>query len=70
MTKFSTLVQRFVTVEQAAQIVGPQRAQPWKQMMEQIPAPLAFTAMPDSAVRLDAAQRQKNGAGDVSVLAE
>jgi hypothetical protein len=59
VTKFSTLVQRFVTVEQAAQIVGPQRAQVWKQAMEQVPAALAFTALPDSALRVDAAQQRK-----------
>ena len=59
VTKFSTLVQRFVTVEQAAQVVGPQRAQTWAQTMPQVPASLAFTAAPDSALRVDAAQRRK-----------
>ena len=59
VTKFSTLIQRFVTVEQAAQIVGPQRAQAWAQVMSQIPASLAFTASPDSAIRVDAAQKRK-----------
>ncbi|MCU0521432.1 MAG: hypothetical protein MUF84_12150 [Anaerolineae bacterium] len=59
VTKFSTLVQRFVTVEQAAQIVGPQKAQMWAQVMQQVPAPLAFTALPDSAIRVDAAQQRK-----------
>ncbi len=59
VTKFSTLVQRFVTLEQAAQIVGPERAQLWKQAMENVPAPLAFTALPDSALRIDAAQQRK-----------
>jgi len=59
VTKFSTLVQRFVTVEQAAQIVGPQKAQMWSQVMSMVPAPLAFSALPDSAIRVDAAQRRK-----------
>lgn len=59
VTKFSTLIQRFVTVEQAAQIVGPERAQAWSQVMSQVPATLAFTASPDSALRVDAAQNRK-----------
>jgi hypothetical protein len=59
VTKFSTLVQRFVTVEQAAEILGPQRAQMWAQVMKQVPAGLAFTAAPDSALRVDSAQNRK-----------
>lgn len=61
VTKFSTLVQRFVTVEQAAEIVGPERAQAWAQVMPNVPASLAFAAAPDSAIRVDAAQRRKMG---------
>src|SRR5574343_1738280 len=41
VTKFSTLVQRFVTAEQAAEIVGMPRAQAWKAVMEVVPAGLA-----------------------------
>ena len=59
VTKFSTLAQRFVTLEQATRIIGPQRAQTWAQVMKQVPAALAFEAMPDSAIRVDAAQRRK-----------
>lgn len=61
VTKFSCLVQRFLTVEQAAQIVGQQRAQQWAEVMPKVPSSLAFTAAPDSALRLDAAQRRKMG---------
>lgn len=59
VTKFSTLVQRFVTVEQAAEVIGPQRAQLWAQVMKMVPASLAFTAAPDSAMRIDSAQNRK-----------
>lgn len=59
VTKFSSLVQRFLSLEQAAEIVGPQRAQQWAQVMKQVPATLAFTASPDSALRVDGAQKRK-----------
>ena len=55
VTKFSCLVQRFVSVEQATQIVGPQAAQRWAQVMKSAPARMAFTARPDSAIKIDAA---------------
>ena len=38
VTKFSTLVQRFVTVEQAAIVLGPEKAQRWAQVMKMTPA--------------------------------
>lgn len=59
VTKFSALLQRFLTVEKAAEIVGPEKAQAWAQTMKQIPAALAFTCAPDSALRQDAAQERK-----------
>jgi hypothetical protein len=55
VTKFSTLVQRYLPVERAAQIVGPVRAQLWDVWRKQVPSSLAFTAMPDSALRVDQA---------------
>lgn len=59
VTKYSVLVQRYLTVEQAAKIVGMPKAQIWAQVMKQLPAPLAFTAKPDSATRVDAAAERK-----------
>jgi hypothetical protein len=55
VTKFSTLCQRYLPVEQAARIVGPQRAMFWDQWRKAVPSSLAFTAMPDSALRVDQA---------------
>lgn len=55
VTKFSTLIQRYFSVEDAAAIVGPERAQIWDQWRKTVPAALAFTAMPDSALRVDQA---------------
>src|SRR5512145_191112 len=52
VTKYSTLEQRFLPVTRAAQIVGPQRAQIWDIWRKQVPSALAFTAMPDSALRV------------------
>jgi hypothetical protein len=59
VTKFSTLVQRYVTEAQAAEIVGRERARVWAQTMPLVPAALAFDAAPDSALRVDATQRRK-----------
>jgi hypothetical protein len=59
VTKYSTLVQRYVPVAQAAQIVGPERAQAWDQWRKTVPSSLAFTAMPDSALRVDQAVDRK-----------
>ncbi len=59
VTKYSTLVQRYVTVEQAAKIVGVAKAQQWQQVMKLLPASLAFTAKPDSAIRADASSDRK-----------
>lgn len=56
VTKFSAVVQRFLSPEQAAKIVGPQRAERWAQWVKQVPAPLAFDAEPDSQLRIDAGQ--------------
>jgi hypothetical protein len=59
VNKFSTLKQRYTSVEKAAQIVGPQLAQIWDVWRKTVPATLAFTAMPDSALRVDQAVDRK-----------
>lgn len=59
VTKFATFVQRYLPVERAAQIVGPQRAQIWDVWRKTTPCSLAFTAMPDSALRVDQAVDRK-----------
>jgi hypothetical protein len=55
VTKYSQLLMRFLSVEQAAKIVGPQAAQQWDGWRKQVPASLAFTAMPNSTLRQDTA---------------
>jgi hypothetical protein len=53
-------MQRLLPVEDAATIVGPDAAGKWDAWRKQIPASLAFTAMPDSAQRNDlASDRQR-----------
>jgi hypothetical protein len=59
VTKFSTLVQRYLPLQRAVQIVGPQRAQYWDAWRKTVPSALAFTALPDSALRTDQAVDQK-----------
>ena len=70
VTKISTLVQRFVSVGEAAKIVGAPKAQRWVQVMKAVPAALAFTARPDSAIRTDAAQDRKMALDLYSFLAK
>lgn len=55
VNKCSTLIQRYLSVEKAAAIVGQQAAQLWDQWRRKVPGSLAFTAMPDSALRVDQA---------------
>jgi hypothetical protein len=69
VTKFSTLLQRYLPVEQAAKIVGPQRAQYWDAWRTQTPSTLAFTALPDSALRVDQAVDRKQAQELYSFLA-
>jgi hypothetical protein len=59
VVKFGTLIQRFMTGQKAAEIVGPEKAQAWSQTMPQIPLPVAFTARPDSTQRPDGAADKK-----------
>jgi hypothetical protein len=69
VTKFATLVQRYLPVERAAQIVGPQRAQIWDVWRRSVASSLAFTAMPDSALRVDQAVDRKQAQDLYSFLA-
>jgi hypothetical protein len=60
VTKFSTLILRTLPVEQAAQIVGPALAQTWDTWRKAgVNSALAFTALPDSALRTDQAVDRK-----------
>jgi hypothetical protein len=60
VTKLSTYLLRYLPVEQAAAIVGPQRAQLWDAWRKTgVNSALAFTAMPDSALRVDQAVDRK-----------
>jgi hypothetical protein len=70
VTKFSTLVQRYLPVEKAAQIVGPIRAQIWDLWRKSVPSSLAFTAMPDSALRVDQAVDRKQALDFYSFVAQ
>lgn len=70
VTKYSTLVQRYLPVEKAAQIVGPQAAQLWDGWRKQVPASLAFTAFPDSQLRNDLAPERKRKLEEYSFFAK
>lgn len=70
VTKFSTLIQRYLPLQQAAEIVGPKRAQSWDQWRHVVPSALAFTAMPDSALRVDQAVDRKAAVDLYSFLAQ
>lgn len=59
VTKFSTLLQRYLSVEDATTMVGPEAAQGWDDWRRRVPSALAFTAMPDSALRVDQAIDRK-----------
>lgn len=52
-TKFSCILQQFLSVEDAAAIVGPAKAQAWDQLRQAIPARFAFSMTPDSSLRND-----------------
>lgn len=70
VTKFSTYILRYLPVEQAAQIVGPQLAQIWDAWRKTgVNSALAFTAMPDSALRVDQAVDRKTAQDLYSFLA-
>ncbi len=69
VTKYSTLIQRFMPSEQAAKIVGVQNAQAWDQWRKAVPASLAFTALPDSSVRTDLAWERKRAMDEYTFFA-
>lgn len=58
--KMSALVCRYMTPQMAAQYIGQQRAAVWAQWdKKSSDGRLAFTAKPDSQIRLDAAQERR-----------
>jgi hypothetical protein len=52
-TKFSTILQRYLSVDDAAAIVGRDKAGLWDQMRHTLPTRFAFTMTPDSSLRND-----------------
>jgi len=69
VTKFSTLLQRYLPLEEAAMMIGPERAQMWDGWRKAVPSALAFTALPDSALRVDQAVDRKQSQELYSFLA-
>lgn len=69
VTKYSTLLQRFLPLPVAAAIVGPQAAQAWDQWRRTVAARLAFTALPDAALRHDLAGERKRLLDEYSFFA-
>lgn len=53
VTKYAAIVRRLLPVEDAAAILGQQKAAEWDSWRHTIPAALAFTAMPNSTLRQD-----------------
>ena len=70
VTKYSTLLQRFMTAQEASSIVGQQGAQQWDSWRKNVPASLAFTALPDSALRNDIASERKRAMDEYAFLAK
>lgn len=70
VTKYAQLVMRWLPLERATQIVGPQRAAWWEAWRKAIPAPVAFTALPDSALRTDQATDRAQAKELYSFLAQ
>lgn len=69
VTKFSTLLQRYETVQSLAKIVGQQAAESVFSWYKTVPSSLAFTAEPDSALRSDTAADRKQATDLYSFLA-
>jgi hypothetical protein len=63
------LLQRYLPVETAATIVGMDQAGLWDQWRKAVPSALAFTALPDSALRVDQAVDRKAAQDLYSFLA-
>lgn len=70
VTKFSTLLQRFMPVQEAAAILGVPNAQQWDAWRKTVPSRLAFTALPDSALRHDLASERKRLMDEYAFLAK
>lgn len=68
VTKFSCIYQRLAPVEDAAKIVGQQNAAAWDTWRKVVPASLAFSALPDSALRMDLATERKRAMDEFSFL--
>jgi hypothetical protein len=68
VTKFSTLLQRYLPVTDAAAIVGQADAQTWDGWRHTIPAAMAFTALPDSQLRTDLASVRQRTMTDYTFL--
>lgn len=69
VTKYSSLTQRFLPVMDAAKIVGQDKAQAWDGWRKQVPAALAFTAMPDGALQSDLAWERKRAMDEYTFFA-
>lgn len=68
--KYSTLLMRFLSLPEAAAIVGPEKAQAWDAWRHTVPATLAFTALPDSALRHDLASERKRALDEYAFFAK
>lgn len=69
VTKYSTLLQRFMPIEQAAAIVGVPKAREWDTWRKVIPARLAFEALPDSTAQQDLAADRKRAMDEYTFFA-
>lgn len=69
VTKYSTLLQRYLSVEEAAKVVGTAAAQQWDQWRHNVPSALAFTALPDSTARQDLAIDRKRAMDEYTYFA-
>jgi hypothetical protein len=58
-TKYSAILQQFLPQEDAAAIVGTERAKAWEQFRGTVPARFAFTMTPDSSLRNDTPLERK-----------
>jgi hypothetical protein len=68
VTKYSSILQRLMPVEDAAKIVGLQNAAQWDTWRKVVPAALAFTALPDSSLRTDMAVNRKRAMDEYTFL--
>lgn len=69
VTKYSAIYQRLAPVEDAAAIVGKDAAAQWDSWRKTVPAQLAFTALPDSALRTDLSIDRKRAMDEYTFFA-